>query len=98
MIYDFPNRQMKTYDITDVQITPVTPQGGLRAFASLVINGNLFLGSIAIHEKLDGSGLRLTYPTKRAGNSERNIFHPVTPELSKVIEQVLFAEYRRRFG
>jgi len=89
---------MQNYDITDVQITPVSPQGGLRAFASLVINQNLYLGSIAIHEKLDGSGLRLTYPTKRAGNSKRNIFHPVTPEFSKAIEQVLFAEYRKRFG
>ena len=89
---------MKTYDITDVRITPVTPQGGLRAFASLVINGNLYLGSIAIHEKLDGLGLRLTYPTKKAGIADRTIFHPLTPDLSRAIEQVLFDEYRKRFG
>ena len=88
---------MQTYDFTDVRITPVTPQGGLRAFASLVVNGNLYLGSIAIHEKLDGSGLRLTYPTKKAGINDRTIFHPLTPDLSRAIERVLFDEYRKRF-
>ena len=87
-----------TYNFSEVRITPVQPQGGLRAFASLVINGNLYLGSIAIHEKLDGSGLRLTYPTKKAGIADRTIFHPLTPELSRAIEQVLFDEYRRLCG
>jgi stage V sporulation protein G len=47
---------------------------------------------------LDGSGFRLTYPTKRAGNEDRTIFHPITPELSKAIEQVLFEEYLKLHG
>lgn len=89
---------MTPYDFTEVRITPVTPQGGLVAFASLVINGNLYLGSIAIHTKLDGSGLRLTYPTKKAGIADRTIFHPLTPELSRAIETALFDEYRRLYG
>lgn len=87
-----------THDISDVRIIPVKAANGLVAFGSLVINGNLYLGSIAIHRKLDGTGYRLTYPTKRAGNGERALFHPITPELSRVIEQVLCEEYRRRFG
>lgn len=89
---------MKNFDISDVQITPVSQSNGLLAFASLVINGNLYLSSIAIHRKLDGTGLRLTYPTKRAGNKERNIFHPLTPDLSHAIERVLFDEYQRLYG
>lgn len=67
---------------------------GLVAFASLVLNGNLRLNSIAIHRKMDGSGYRLTYPTKRAGTEDRTMFHPITPELSKAIEQVLFDAYQ----
>lgn len=86
------------YDISQVRVTPVPPVNGLVAFASIVINGYLRLNSIAIHRKLDGSGYRLTYPTKRAGNEDRTIFHPITPELSKAIERVLFDEYRRLHG
>ena len=84
--------------ISDIRITPVKPVDGLVAFASLVINGNLQLGSIAIHRKLDGSGYRLTYPTKKVGMTDRTIYHPLTPDLSRAIEQALFDEYRRHFG
>ena len=78
------------FQISDIRITPVKPVDGLVAFASLVINGNLHLGSIAIHRKLDGSGYRLTYPTKKVGMADRTVYHPLTPELSRAIEQALF--------
>ena len=91
MICTYAKKPMKTFDITDVRITPVTPRNGLVAFASFKLNGSLYLGSVALHEKLDGSGLRLTYPMK----GERNVFHPLTPELSKAIEQVVFEEYQK---
>lgn len=96
-IYVLPNQPMN-YDISQVRITAVTPMNGLLAFASVVLNGNIRLNSIAIHRKLDGSGLRLTYPTKRSGNEDRTIFHPITPDLSKAIERVLFDEYRKLHG
>jgi len=84
--------------ISDIRITPVKPIDGLVAFASLVINESLHLGSIAIHRKLDGSGYRLTYPTKKVGMADRTIYHPLTPDLSRAIEQALFDEYRRHIG
>lgn len=74
------------------------PMNGLVAFASCIINAKLFIGSIAIHEKLDGSGLRLTYPTKKAGSQNLTIFHPLEPNLSKAMEQAIFAEYERLYG
>lgn len=74
------------------------PIDGLVAFASLIINESLHLGSIAIHRKLDGSGYRLTYPTKKVGMADRTIYHPITPDLSRAIEHALFDEYRSRFG
>ncbi len=95
--YALPHKPM-TYDISQVRITAVQPMNGLLAFASFVLNGNIRLNSIAIHRKLDGSGFRLTYPTKRTGNEDRMIFHPITPDLSKAIEQVLFEEYRKLHG
>lgn len=72
--------------ISEVQIVPVKPNNGLIAFASFVLDGKLYLSSIGIHQKLNGLGYRLTYPTKKAG---LNIFHPISKELGKEIEEVI---------
>lgn len=80
--------------ITEIHIHPVTPQNGLVAFANLVLEDQLFLGSIAVHEKRDGSGYRLTYPTKGKGY----LFHPIRPALSKDIERHILAEVKTVLG
>lgn len=72
--------------ISEVNITPVKPTDGLVAFASCVIDGQLYIGSIGVHKLLDGSGYRITYPTKRIGSRQLNYFHPVNKEAGKVIE------------
>jgi len=81
------------HKITEVQIIPIKPNSGLIAFVSLVLNGNLFLGSIGLHSKLDGSGYRLTYPTKAIGDKGINIYHPINKKLSKEIEEAVFSKY-----
>ncbi len=78
------------YKITEIQILPIKPRDGLVAFASLVINESLCLTSIGIHQKLDGTGYRLTYPTKLVGARNMNLYHPITKDLSKVIEEAIF--------
>lgn len=65
---------------------PIKPTNGLIGFASVLLDNSLYLGSIGIHTRLDGQGLRLTYPTK----GTINVFHPTTKELSKIIEQAVF--------
>jgi len=80
--------------ITDVQIKTVRPQNGLVAFATIVIDGSLRLNSIAVYQRLDGHGWRLTYPTKRAGLHDLNIYHPLTPEASEAIEQAIFDDMK----
>ena len=72
--------------ISEVQIIPIKPNNGLVGFASVVINDNLYLGSIGIHKRLDGTGYRITYPTKKVGDKNINIFHPITRELGLEIE------------
>jgi DNA-binding cell septation regulator SpoVG len=78
------------HQITEIQIIPVKPYNGLIAFVNCVVNESLFLSSIAIHKKLDSSGYRLTYPTKKVAGKNLNIYHPITKELSKAIEQAIF--------
>ena len=74
--------------ISEINIIPIKPQDGLVAFASIVL-GSLYLGSIAVHKQLDGSGYRITYPTKKIGQQQLNIYHPIDKVPGRVIEQAI---------
>lgn len=78
--------------VSEVNITPVKPTDGLVAFASCVVNGQLFIGSLGVHQRLDGTGYRITYPTKKVGSRQLNYFHPVTKGAGKAIEQAIVAK------
>lgn len=82
--------------ITEINITPVKPQGGLVAFASIVMDENIYLGSIAVYTKTDGS-YRLVYPTKIVGNRSINLFHPINRLSSKQIEDSIFKKCNEIF-
>ena len=75
--------------VSEVNITPVKPNRGLIAFASIVVDGNIYLTSIAVYTKLDGS-YRLLYPTKNIGNKPLGLFYPINRETSKAIEEAVF--------
>lgn len=83
---------MKTMKITEVQIIPIKPKEGLVAFASIVVENSLYLGSLGVYTKIDGSGYRITYPTKKIGNKNINIYHPINKETSKAIEEAIISE------
>ena len=78
--------------IKEVQIVPIKPNSGLVGFASCVINECLYLGSIGIFTRLDGS-YRLVYPTKKIGEKNINIFYPITRELGRQLEQVIISKF-----
>lgn len=73
--------------ITEIQIIPIKANNGLVAFASVLFDDRLYLGSIGIHKKLDGNGYRLTYPTKKIGDKNINIYHPINRETSRLLEE-----------
>jgi len=83
--------------ITEIQIRVIKPKDGLLGFASLVLNGSLYLSSIGIFSKLDGSGYRITYPTKKVGNLDLHIFHPINKELGQEIEQAIISKTKEIF-
>lgn len=78
--------------VSEVTIIPVKPADGLVAFASCLIDRKLFIGSIGVHKRLDGTGYRLTYPTKKVGSRQLNYFYPVTKKVGKLIEQEVIAK------
>ena len=75
--------------VSEVNVIPIKPSDGLVAFASCVIDGHLFIGSLGVHQLLSGAGYRLTYPTKRIGDKQINYFHPITKEAGLAIEQAI---------
>jgi len=77
--------------ITEIQIVPIKNKNGLVAIANLVFDNSLYLSSIGIHRRRDDKGYRLTYPTKKIGNSSFNIYHPINKVISKEIEDKIFS-------
>ena len=75
--------------ITEVDIAFVKPKDGLIAFASVVLDDKLFLSGIAIHSKLVGSGYRLTYPTRKVGDTQFSLFHPIRKPMGLAIERAI---------
>ena len=78
--------------VSEVNIVPVKPANGLVAFASCLIDGQLYLGSLGVHQLLNSSGYRITYPTKKIGPRQLSYYHPVTKEAGKLIEQAIVAK------
>jgi len=74
--------------ISEVQIELIKPNNGLIGFASLVIDDNFYLSSIAIHKKLNADGYRLTYPNK----GHFTIFHPINRQTSNQVEEAIFGK------
>lgn len=85
------SRPMK---ITDVNITLVNQQGGLIGFASFKLYGVFYVSGVAVHEKMDESGYRLTYPTRKSGGQVFNICHPINRQASKAIETAVFQKLK----
>lgn len=80
--------------ITEIQIIPVKPRDGLVAFASVVFDNALYLGSIGVYTRLDVAGWRITYPTKKIGEKSINIYHPINKDASRAIERAILDKMR----
>lgn len=84
---------MTSMNVSEVKLQFINPQNGLFAFASIVVGDMLFLGSIGVHRKLHG-GYRLTYPTRKVGEVTVSLYHPLSPALSKAVEEAIFSKVK----
>lgn len=78
--------------ISEIQIIPIKPMNGLVAFTSFVLNDRLYLGSIGIFSRPEG-GYRLTYPTRKVGSRNINIFHPINKSFADEIEKEVVKKF-----
>lgn len=84
--------------ISEINIIPIKPDNGLIGFASIVLDDCLYLASIGVYSRLDGSGYRITYPTKKVGGKDLSIYHPINRDLSQEIEAAITGKARELFG
>jgi len=83
--------------ISEIQVIPVKPKEGLIGFASFVLDEKYYVSSVAIYTRLDGSGYRLVYPTKKVGEKNINIFHPINIEVGKAINEAVIKKVNELF-
>lgn len=83
--------------VSRVEIIPIKPKEGLIGFVTVEMDNQLLLHSIGIHRKKDGSGYRLTYPTRCGYLPDKSVFHPTTTDLSKEIERCVFRKANEVF-
>ena len=80
--------------IKRIEIVPIRPFEGLIAFANVVLEEGLYLGSIGVHRKLDG-GFRITFPSKKVGKTNFCIYHPINLEVGERIRNGYLLKSRR---
>lgn len=78
--------------ISEIEIEPVKPHGGLVAFASFVFDECLYCGSIGIMTRPDGS-YRLCFPTRKLGMRDVSIVHPINKATGEAINHAVLAGY-----
>jgi stage V sporulation protein G len=78
--------------VTEVQFYPVKPKNGLIGFASMLIFNSIYLSSIGVYTRKNGKGYRITYPTKKIGKKNFNIFHPINKDMAALLEAAVIAK------
>ena len=79
-------------NITEIEIIPIKPKAGLLGFASFVLNGNIYMGSIGIMTRPEG-GYRLLYPTKKVGSKNVNIYFPINKSFAETVEKEVVKKF-----
>ncbi len=82
-------------EISEVQIVPIKPQNGLVGFASCVINGQFYVGNIALYTSPTSTeGYRLVFPNKKLASGQVvGCFYPITQEAGRMVSTAIIEKY-----
>ncbi len=79
--------------LSEISLVPIKPKDGLLGFASLVLNGQFYVGEIAIRSRPQG-GIRLLYPTKKLLNGrEVAVFHPISKNSGEQVQEAVAEQW-----
>jgi len=82
----------KIIKISELNIVQVTPQNGLIAFVSFLLDEKFYMGCIAVFQRPDG-GIRLVFPQK----NNMPCFYPVRKEIGAYIEKIVQENINNNF-
>ena len=82
---------LKPIQVTEVRCYPArSSTDTLMYFVSFVINGNFFIGNVAVRLRADGRGIRLVFPTKTLPNGVvLSCAHPIRKEANEAITKAV---------
>jgi len=83
------NGKNLSYKVDNVEFVPIKPREGLVGFASCILNGNLYLGGIGVHTNLKDGSYRITFPTKKVGEHNVPLYHPIDDKLREAISKAV---------
>lgn len=88
-------KEVSRIEISEVEILPVKPRGGLVAFASWVINDSLYIGNVALYTSPSKpGGFRLVYPSKTLPNGkEISCVHPINKKAGELISNAIIKKF-----
>lgn len=66
---------------------------GLVGFCSFILDDGLYLGSIAVFNRLDGDGIRLVFPVRTSKKGMKfNIYNPINNETYDCLVKAVIKE------
>lgn len=84
--------------ISEVNIHLVKPNKNLIGFASVVLNKEIYLGSIAIYTRRNVHGYSIGYPKREIGADKVDVYHPITKDLSGRVENAIISKVKEFMG
>ena len=78
-------------NITDIRIRRMEQEGRMKAVASVTFDNEFVVHDIKIVE--GDKGLFVAMPSKKVGDTYKDVAHPLTSEARKIISDAIFAKY-----
>ncbi len=78
-------------NITDIRIRRMEQEGRMKAVASVTFDNEFVVHDIKIVE--GEKGLFVAMPSKKVGDTYKDVAHPLTSEARKIISDAIFAKY-----
>jgi DNA-binding cell septation regulator SpoVG len=86
--------------VTEIQITPIPAKDGLVGFCSCILDGQFFLGNVAIHTSFTSpDGYRLTFPSLKLSTGKQSpCFYPISREAYEALKRPIIKRFNELMG
>jgi len=91
-------RKEENLRVEEVEFVPIKPREGLIGFASCLVDRRFYFAGIGVHTVLNGEGLRITYPTRKVGDTNIPLYHPVNAEVGDTIRKAITRKVKELLG